>query len=63
MFESSSILSTNKPPGNDGLTIEFHMAFWPLIGNYLVDCIKQKEGWHEIFCWKRKLGRLQTFAE
>ena len=29
----------NKTPGNDGLTIEFYIAFWPLIGKYLVDCI------------------------
>ena len=30
----------NKTPGNDGLTVEFYSAFWPLIGKYLVDCIK-----------------------
>ena len=29
----------NKTPGNDGLTIEFYTAFWPLIGKHLVDCI------------------------
>ena len=29
----------NKTPGNDGLTVEFYSAFWPLIGKYLVDCI------------------------
>ena len=29
----------NKTPGNDGLTIEFYLAFWPLIGKCLVDCI------------------------
>ena len=26
-------------PGNDGLTIEFYVAFWSLIGKPLVDCI------------------------
>ena len=29
----------NKTPGNDGLTIEFYTAFWPLIRKYLVDSI------------------------
>ena len=32
----------NKTPGNDGLTIEFYVAFWSLIGKplvYIVDCI------------------------
>ena len=29
----------NKTPGNDGLTVEFYTAFWPLIGKHLVDCI------------------------
>ena len=29
----------NKNPGNDGLTIEFYLAFWPLIGRLLVECI------------------------
>jgi len=29
----------NKTPGNDGLTIEFYVAFWPLIGKHLVDCV------------------------
>jgi len=29
----------NKTPGNDGLTIEFYVAFWSLIGKPLVDWI------------------------
>ena len=29
----------NKTPGNDGLTVAFYSAFWPLIGKCLVDCI------------------------
>ena len=28
----------NEMPGNDGLTIEFYVAFWSLIGKPLVDC-------------------------
>ena len=29
----------NKTPGNDGLTIQFCVAFWSLIGKPIVDCI------------------------
>ena len=29
----------NKTPGNDGLTIEFYVAFWSLIDKPLIDCI------------------------
>ena len=29
----------NKSPGNDGFTIEFYIAFWPLIGTLLVDSL------------------------
>ena len=29
----------NKIIGNDGLTVRFYLAFWPLIGKYPVDCI------------------------
>ena len=29
----------NKTPGNDGLTIEFYLAFWPLFGRLLVDSL------------------------
>ena len=40
--ECYSVLGTfpkNKTPGNDGLTIEFYLAFWPLIGRLLVDSL------------------------
>ena len=33
------LLQKNKTPGNDGLTIEFYVAFWSLIGRPLVDCV------------------------
>ena len=40
MLLSPTILSKkNKTPGNDGLTIEFYLAFWPLFGKYIVDSI------------------------
>ena len=28
----------NKTAGNDGLTVEFYPAFWPIIGKCLVNC-------------------------
>jgi len=29
----------NKTPGNDSLTIELHLAFWPLFGRLLLDSL------------------------
>ena len=29
----------NKTPGNDGLTAEFYLAFWPILGKHLVACL------------------------
>jgi len=40
--ECYSVLGTfpkNKTPGNDGLAIEFYLAFWPLFGRLLVDSL------------------------
>ena len=40
--ECFSVLGTfpkNKTPGNDGLTIEFYLAIWPLFGRLLVDSL------------------------
>ena len=40
--ECYNVLKTfqkNKSPGNDGLTVEFYIAFWPLIGTLLVDSL------------------------
>ena len=40
--ECFSVLGTfpkNKTPGNDGLTIEFYLAFWPFFGRLLVDSL------------------------
>lgn len=38
-FKVLQSFQKNKTPGNDGLTIEFYLAFWPLIGRLLVECI------------------------
>ena len=40
--ECFNVLGTfpkNKNPGNDGLTAEFYLAFWPLFGRLLVDSL------------------------
>ena len=29
----------NKSPGNDGLTVEFYLAFWPVFGSLLVQSL------------------------
>ena len=38
-FKVLQSFQKNKSPGNDGLTIEFYVAFWPLIGKHLVECV------------------------
>ena len=48
MLFSFTIFSKNKTPGNDGLTIEFYLAFWPLIGKFLVDSINDSYEFGEL---------------
>ena len=38
-FATLKTFQKNKTPGNDGLTVEFYLAFWPLVGKALVDCL------------------------
>ena len=38
-FKVLQSFQKNKTPGNDELTNEFYVAFWPLIGKHLVDCV------------------------
>ena len=40
--ECYNVLQTflkNKSPGNDGLTVEFYLALWPLFGKLVVDSL------------------------
>ena len=39
MFRSLKNFQENKTPGNDGLTVEFYLAFWPLVGKCLIECL------------------------
>ena len=38
-FTALKTFKKNKTPGNDGLTVEFYLAFWPLVGKCLVECL------------------------
>ena len=38
-FTALKTFQKNKTPGNDGLTVEFYLAFWPLVGKCLVECL------------------------
>ena len=40
-YRSLLTFQTGKAPGNDGLTAEFYKAFWPLLGNLVVDCLNE----------------------
>jgi len=37
-FNTLRTFQKNKTPGNDGLTIEFYLVFWPLLVKHLIDC-------------------------
>ena len=38
-FTALKTFQKNKTPGTDGLTVEFYLAFWPLVGKCLVECL------------------------
>ena len=38
-FAALKTFQKNKTPGNDGLTVEFYVSFWPLVGKCLVECL------------------------
>ncbi|KAL9963682.1 hypothetical protein ACROYT_G027211 [Oculina patagonica] len=38
-YRSLLSFQNGKAPGNDGLTVEFYKAFWPVIGNLVVGCL------------------------
>ena len=38
-YNTLKTFQKNKTPGNDGLTVEFYLAFWPIFGKHLVTCL------------------------
>ena len=38
-FETLKSFQTNKTPGDDGLTVEFYLGFWHLVGKCLVNAL------------------------
>lgn len=40
-YDSLLKMGSSKAPGNDGLTKEFYVAFWPTIGKLLVNCLNE----------------------
>ena len=38
-FAALKSFKKNKTPGNNGLTVEFYLTFWPLEGKCLVECL------------------------
>ena len=40
-FSAISNMKVNKAPGLDGLNIEFHTKFWPLIGDLMVEAFNK----------------------
>ena len=51
----------NKMPRNDGLTIEFYVALWSLIGKPLVDCINYSYEFGELSSLQKQA--IITFIE
>ena len=39
MLQCFADLPKNKSPGNDGLTVEFYLVFWPAFGSLLVESL------------------------
>ena len=48
MFKEFTILSKNKSPGSDGLTVEFYIAFWRAVGDLLVDSLNYSYDYGEL---------------
>ena len=40
-FDALSKMSKNKSPGNDGLSSEWYLLFWPKIGSFLVNVLNE----------------------
>ena len=61
-FNTLKTFQKNKTQGNDGLTVEFFIVFWPTVGKHLIDCFNYAHAHGElsnsqkqvVIYWKRK---------
>ena len=47
-FDTLKSFKKNKTPGNDGLTVEFYLAFWPILGKHLVNSFNYAHNYGEL---------------
>ena len=47
-FNTLKSFQKNKTPGNDGLTVEFYLAFWPILAKHLVNSFNYAHNYGEL---------------
>ena len=47
-FNTLKAFQKNKNPGNDGLTVEFYLLLWPIVGKHLINCFNYAPGHGEL---------------
>ena len=47
-FNTLKSFQKNKTPGNDGLTVEFYLAFWPILGKHSVNSFNYAHNYGEL---------------
>ena len=47
-FNTLKSFQKNKTPGNDGLTVEYYLAFWPILAKHLVNSFNYAHNYGEL---------------
>ena len=47
-FNTLKSFQKNKTPGNDRFTVEFHLAFWPILGKHLLPSFNHANNYGEL---------------